>query len=54
MKHIRYCKICKLYTFKEICPRCGNKTIINIPPRFSIDDKWGKYRREMKKYIYKY
>jgi len=49
MKEIRKCKNCKIYTFKEICPICSNKTFRIIPPKFSPDDKWGDYRRKMKK-----
>lgn len=50
-KSIRYCPRCKVYTFKEICKFCNEKTVLNIPPKFSPEDKWGKYRREMKKYL---
>ncbi len=48
-KEIRKCPICKDYTFKEICTKCGSKTFIPIPPKFSPEDRWGDYRRKMKK-----
>ncbi|MGC9079401.1 MAG: RNA-protein complex protein Nop10 [Nanopusillaceae archaeon] len=51
MKEIRKCKNCKTYTFKEICPKCNNKTVRVIPPKFSPDDKWGDYRRKIKRKI---
>lgn len=30
---------------KEKCD-CGRKTIINKPPKFSIEDSYGSYRRK--------
>lgn len=38
------CPACNRYTLKETCV-CGTKTILARPPRFSLDDKYGKYRR---------
>ncbi|MEM4772713.1 MAG: nucleolar RNA-binding Nop10p family protein [Nanoarchaeales archaeon] len=53
-KEIRKCRYCKMYTFKEICLRCKNKTFRVIPPKFSPEDKWGDYRRKNKReYLYK-
>ena len=40
------CFSCKVYTFKESCPKCNQKTINPSPPNFSPQDKYGKYRRE--------
>ncbi|ADX85109.1 RNA-protein complex protein Nop10 [Saccharolobus islandicus] len=37
------------YTFKDICPVCGYKTMIPHPSRFSPEDKYVKYRIELKK-----
>jgi len=45
---LRKCVTCKSYTLKEICPKCGKKTITPHPPRFSPEDKYGKYRRAAK------
>ncbi len=46
---IRYCTYCKIYTMKEICKICGRETIVKKPPRFSPQDRYGKYRRYLKK-----
>jgi len=52
MKKMRKCNSCKLYTFKEVCPKCGKKTVDPSPPSYSPKDKYGKYRRKiLKKYI---
>ncbi|HIH15283.1 MAG: H/ACA ribonucleoprotein complex subunit 3 [archaeon GW2011_AR17] len=45
---ILYCSVCKKYTLKEMCS-CGQKTTTTKPAKFSVDDKWGKYRREYKR-----
>ncbi|MDD5331346.1 MAG: RNA-protein complex protein Nop10 [Candidatus Nanoarchaeia archaeon] len=47
-----YCKKCDIYTLKENCPKCKQKTMSNKPAKFSIEDKYGKYRRIAKK-VYK-
>ncbi|MBN2152791.1 MAG: hypothetical protein JW839_15170 [Candidatus Lokiarchaeota archaeon] len=32
------------------CPACGAPGLrLAYPPKFSVDDKYGKYRREMKR-----
>jgi len=41
---IRKCQKCGNYTLEEICPKCGSKTVQALPPRFSPEDKYGKYR----------
>jgi H/ACA ribonucleoprotein complex subunit 3 len=43
---MRKCFSCKIYTFKENCPECNKKTASPEPPRFSPEDKYGKYRRK--------
>jgi len=48
-KHIMLCNKCKKYTMQKICPVCGEKTIEAKPPKFSIQDRYGKYRREAKR-----
>ncbi len=45
---IRKCKKCGRYTLKERCPECGAETVSAHPPRFSPEDKYGKYRRLIK------
>ena len=47
MFKMRKCLKCHRYTFKEFCSVCGSRTISPHPPRFSLDDKYGKYRRKM-------
>jgi len=46
MMRMRKCSGCNLYTFKEKCPKCGAKTVSPQPPRFSPEDRFGKYRRK--------
>jgi H/ACA ribonucleoprotein complex subunit 3 len=48
MKHILKCKKCGGYTLKEICPLCGSSAITIRPPKFSLEDKFGAYRRKAK------
>lgn len=53
-KYLRKCKKCNRYTMnKEKCPYpdCDGETTIVNPPKFSIQDKYGKYRRIFKKEI---
>ena len=49
MKHILKCGNCSEYTMKEECPKCSAKALNPIPPKYSIEDKMGKYRRMAKK-----
>jgi len=46
---MKKCQKCGTYTLKDICPNCGEKTAIPKPPKFSLEDRWGKYRRMLKK-----
>jgi len=48
---MRKCPNCKIYTLKEICPKCGGKTYMPIPPKFSPEDPYGKYRRMLRKEV---
>lgn len=43
------CPDCKIYTMEDACPRCGGELKVIYPPKFSIEDKYGKYRRILKK-----
>jgi H/ACA ribonucleoprotein complex subunit 3 len=47
---MKKCPNCKNYTLNTIC-QCGEKTITVKPPRYSPTDKYGKYRRMLKKSI---
>ncbi|MBI5002756.1 ribosome biogenesis protein [Candidatus Woesearchaeota archaeon] len=46
-KHIMYCSACKTYTMKSLCT-CGAKTGERKPAKYSPDDKYAQYRREVK------
>ncbi len=48
MHKIFKCWGCDRYTIKEKCPICGKKTKSTRPPKFSLEDKFGKYRRILK------
>ena len=46
---LRRCKNCGRYTLrKDRCPYCGGELEIPHPPKYSPDDKYGKYRLIMK------
>ncbi|MBT4577139.1 RNA-protein complex protein Nop10 [Candidatus Woesearchaeota archaeon] len=45
---ILQCSKCKDYTLEKECSECNQKTITPKPARFSIEDKYGKYRRMAK------
>ncbi|MCW1301095.1 MAG: nucleolar RNA-binding Nop10p family protein [Candidatus Nanoarchaeia archaeon] len=42
---ILYCENCRIYTLKPICKLCGGKTVERKPMRFSLQDKYLKYRK---------
>lgn len=46
-KILKKCE-CGAYTMREdACPRCGESTLHTAhPPKYSLHDKYGKYRRE--------
>jgi len=47
---IRKCKECGRYTLRsDKCPYCGGKLTIPHPPKFSPEDRYGPYRRSLKK-----
>lgn len=47
-KHIFYCANCQEYTMKQLCANCKQKTAEKKPAKFSPEDKYGQYRREVK------
>ena len=49
MTLLRFCKNCGVYTLDKTCEVCKNKTISPEPPRFSPQDRYGEYRRKLKK-----
>lgn len=46
MKHILKCTSCSKYTLEK---SCHGETVLPIPAKFSIEDKYGEYRRKVKK-----
>jgi H/ACA ribonucleoprotein complex subunit 3 len=49
MKHILKCQKCGAYTMKDSCPLCGAKTETPKPAKYSPEDKYASYRRQVKK-----
>ncbi|MDG6257056.1 MAG: RNA-protein complex protein Nop10 [Methanomicrobiaceae archaeon] len=47
---IRRCPVDWTYTLSRICPRCGHATVSAHPARFSPDDRYGRYRREVRQW----
>lgn len=48
-EHIHKCISCENYTLEETCPRCGAKTMLPRPPKYSPEDKYARMKRELKK-----
>ncbi|MEM4554450.1 MAG: nucleolar RNA-binding Nop10p family protein [Candidatus Anstonellaceae archaeon] len=42
---MRRCSICNAYTLDEI--HCGTPTKSPHPPKFSLQEKYAKYRRQL-------
>lgn len=47
MRNILKCDKCGKYTMKEAC-LCGGKALTPKPAKFSIEDRYGSYRRKAK------
>lgn len=45
------CRECAKYTLRTKCPSCKGEALPVKPPKYSPPDRWGKYRRMMKKEI---
>ncbi|MFH1506025.1 MAG: nucleolar RNA-binding Nop10p family protein [archaeon] len=43
-EHILKCPKCGSYGLSEGCS-CGSKRVVPKPPKYSPEDKYGKYRR---------
>ncbi len=52
MKLILKCLKCDKYTLKESCSQCQEKTVTVQPAKYNPEDKFGKYRRKVKKEKY--
>ncbi|HTX60944.1 MAG TPA: RNA-protein complex protein Nop10 [Methanobacterium sp.] len=48
---MKKCRSCGEYTIQTECPYCGGAVGEIYPPRYSPEDKYGKYRRLLKKQI---
>ncbi|MGQ9588071.1 MAG: RNA-protein complex protein Nop10 [Thermoplasmata archaeon] len=46
---LRKCSACKEYTLREQCPKCGGTTFMPMPAKYSPDDRYGAYRRKLKR-----
>jgi H/ACA ribonucleoprotein complex subunit 3 len=46
---LRRCTKCHGYTLRETCPRCGGEAISPHPAKFSMDDKYRKYKLLMRR-----
>ena len=46
-KHINRCSVCGRYTMKDT--HCNQKVENSRPPKYSPDDQYARYRREVKK-----
>jgi H/ACA ribonucleoprotein complex subunit 3 len=47
MRHILKCQKCGGYSLKDKC-KCGCKSIMVKPPKYSPEDKYASYRRQAK------
>jgi H/ACA ribonucleoprotein complex subunit 3 len=53
-KMLQRCQKCMRYTLqKSTCPLCGGPAKKAHPPKFSPEDRYGKFRRVWKKKIEK-
>ncbi|MDI6702582.1 RNA-protein complex protein Nop10 [Methanothermobacter wolfeii] len=46
---MKRCRSCGEYTLRDVCPHCGGATGVVYPPKFSPEDRYGKYRRKLKR-----
>ena len=44
---LKKCSACGRYTLQEACPSCGARTGNPMPPRYSPEDRYGRYRRAL-------
>jgi len=48
-REILFCEKCLEYTLSKSCNKCGKATITRKPAKFSLEDKYLKYRLLAKK-----
>jgi len=46
---MKRCRSCGEYTLKDKCPHCDGEVGVIYPAKYSPEDKYGKYRRILKK-----
>ncbi|NLK25005.1 MAG: RNA-protein complex protein Nop10 [Euryarchaeota archaeon] len=46
---LRKCPQCIEYTLLDKCSHCECRTDVPIPPRYSPEDRYGVYRRRLRK-----
>ncbi len=46
---MKKCRSCGEYTLKDKCPYCDGEVGVIYPAKYSPEDKYGKYRRILKK-----
>ncbi len=49
MNKIKKCPSCGSYALADTCSKCGVANINPDPPKYSPEDRYGDYRRELKK-----
>lgn len=42
------CVKCNRYNIREVCVSCGGKAVNPKPPKYSVEDRYAKYRRQAK------
>lgn len=46
---MKKCLSCGTYSLKDTCPSCGGPAGNPMPPRYSPEDRYGAYRRKLRK-----
>ena len=52
-EHIHKCPVCNKYTLQATCPQGHGATLLPRPPKFSLEEKYAQYKREVKKEEYR-
>jgi len=48
---MKRCRSCREYTLKNRCPYCEGEVGVVYPPKYSPEDRYGIYRRMLKKQL---